>query len=295
MFKTNKKTIFYVIGSIIFLCFFYFFLLSAPGDFPIGTAIVIEPGMSLRNISALLKKEQIIRSRVIFEYSVIIFGGEKHIVSADYIFENKLPVWQIVWSIIKGEHRIPPVSITIPEGFDVEQIGDVSALKLINFNKTQFLSQAENLEGYLFPDTYFFLSNANSADVIKLMNENFEKKITPFLPEIASSGKAEQEIITMASIIEREAKGDNDRAIISGILWKRIKLGMPLEVDSAPETYKVKGLPENPICNPGLKSIIAAINPQSSPYLYYLHDKDGNIHYAATFAEHEANVVKYLK
>ena len=98
----------------------------------------------------------------------------------------------------------------------------------------------------------------------------------------------------MASVIEKEAEGDIDRKIISGILWKRIALGMPLEVDSAPETYKIKSLPEVPICNPGLDSIKAAINPEVSPYLYYLHDKNGNIYYAKSFAEHQANIKKYL-
>jgi UPF0755 protein len=98
----------------------------------------------------------------------------------------------------------------------------------------------------------------------------------------------------MASLIEGEAKGDIDRGIISGILWKRIKIGMPLQVDASPETYKVKGLPKSPIGNPGIKTIEAAINPQNSPYFYYLHDKNGNIHYAKTFTEHEANIKKYL-
>ena len=292
--KENKKIIIYIISSLVFLCLFYFFLWSAPRDFPVGEVVAIEPGMSLRNISALLKKDQIIRSRVAFEYSVIILGGEKHIVSADYVFPNKLPVWQIVWSIIKGEHRLPAVSLTIPEGFNLNQISDVCVSKLTNFNQNQFLAEAKSLEGYLFPDTYFFLSNAKVEDVIKLMNDNFEKKITPFLPKISSKGLTKQEVVAMASIIEREASGDNDRAIISGILWKRIKLGIPLEVDAAPETYKTKGLPENPIGNPGLLAIEAAISPQNSPYLYYLHDKDGNIHYAITFAEHEANIKKYL-
>jgi UPF0755 protein len=293
--KENKKIIIYIISSLVFLCLFYIFLLSAPVDFPVSTTIEINSGMSLRNISALLKKDQIIRSRIAFEYFVILLGGEKHIVSADYVFPNKLPVWQVVFSIIKGEHRLPPVSITIPEGFNLNQISDVCVLKLTNFNQNQFLTEAENLEGYLFPDTYFFLSNAKVEDVIKVMNDNFEKKIASFLPEISSKGMTEQEIITMASIIEREAEGDNDRAIISGILWKRIKLGIPLEVDAAPETYKTKGLPESPIGNPGLLAIEAAISPQNSPYLYYLHDKDGNIHYATTFAEHQVNIRKYLK
>ena len=151
------------------------------------------------------------------------------------------------------------------------------------------------MEGYLFPDTYFFLTDSNETDVINSMNGNFKKKIMPLLPDITAFGKTEKEIITMASIIEREAKGDTDREIISGILWKRIKIGMPLQVDAAPETYKIKELPKNPISNPGLLSIKAAIHPVSSSYLYYLHDKNGSIHYAKNFTEHQANIRKYLK
>jgi UPF0755 protein len=290
-----KKAIFYALGVIIFLSLFYFFLLSAPSDFPSGAIERIDPGMSLRDISFVLKKDEIIRSRVAFEFFITILGGEKHIISADYLFENKVPVWQVALRIAGGLHRMAPVSVTIPEGFNLNQIGDTFASRLINFNETQFLVKAKPLEGYLFPDTYFFLSDANEDNVIKSMNSNFEKKIIPILPEITQAGKNEQDVIIMASIIEREAKGDADRGIISGILWKRIKIGMPLEIDSAPETYKTKGLPENPVGNPGLKAIEAAINPQTSPYLYYLHDKNGNIHYAETFAEHEANIKKYLK
>jgi UPF0755 protein len=293
--KDVKKIVFYTIGLIVFLFLSYYFLFSAPTNFPAGSVIQIEPGMSLRSISSTLKNNHVIRSRVIFEYSIIIFGGEKHIISTDYLFKNKLSVLGVVKSIIDGEHRMAPISVTIPEGFNVFQIGDVLASKLVSFNEAQFLQKAQPLEGYLFPDTYFFLSNASGDDAIKFMNENFTKKIAPVLPEINSKGYTEKQIIIMASIIEREAKGDVDREVISGILWKRIKIGMPLEVDSAPETYKTEGLPQNPICNPGLKAIEAALNPQSSPYLYYLHDKNGNIYYASTFAQHEANIKKYLK
>jgi UPF0755 protein len=293
--KKYKKTIFYAIILIVFLFLFYFFLLSAPADFQSGVSVNIDSGMSLRDISALLKNKHIIRSRTAFEYSIIILGGEKHIVAADYLFENKMPVWQVVLHIIVNGHHTAPISITIPEGFDLNQISETAQPKLVNFNKVRFLTETKDLEGYLFPDTYFFLNNANDEDVIKSMNNNFEKKITPILPQIISQGKTEKEIIIMASIIEHEAKGDVDRGIISGILWKRIQIGMPLQVDSVPETYKTKGLPDSPIGNPGLKAIEAAINPQSSSYLYYLHDKDGNIHYAKTFAEHEINIEKYLK
>ena len=292
--RLNKKITFYVIGLIAFLFIFYFLLLSAPSDFIPGTIVRVEPGMSLRSMSSLFKDKHIIRSRVTFEFFVIIFGGEKHIMSADYLLENKLPVWQVALRIVGGIHRLVPVSVTIPEGFSVNEIADTFTSKLTNFNKARFLLGTTRLEGYLFPDTYFFSHSADDGEVIKLMNSNFNKKITPLIPEIDSSGKSEKEIITMSSIIEGEAKGDTDRAVISGILWKRIQIGMPLQVDSAPETYKTKGLPASPIGNPGLKAIMAAIHPQASSYLYYLHDKNGNIHYAKSFAEHQANIKKYL-
>jgi UPF0755 protein len=205
--------------------------------------------------------------------------------------------WQAILHVhvVKPPVIPPPIVVTIPEGFSLNQIADTVAPKLANFNKTQFLLKAKDLEGYLFPDTYFFLNNANEGDVIKSMSDNFNKKINPLLPEIISSGKTERDIIIMASVIEREAKGDTDRGIIAGILWKRIAIGMPLQVDAAPETYKTKGLPENPIGNPGLLAIQSAIHPKSSPYLYYLHDKNGIVHYAKTFAEHQVNIEKYLK
>jgi UPF0755 protein len=290
-----KKIVFYAVGLIVFLSLFCFLFFSAPGNFPLGTVVKIEPGMSLHSVSSVLKKQHIIRSRLAFEILVIIWGGEKHIISADYLFENKLPVFEIARRIAGGKHHMAPVVVTIPEGFDVNQIGDIATLELANFNKTEFLLGARDKEGYLFPDTYFFLNNADEIDVIKSMSDNFEKKINPLLSEIISSGQTGKDIIIMASIIEREAKGEIDRGVISGILWKRISIGMPLQADSAPETYKVKGLPKSPIGNPGLEAIKVAIHPQSSPYFYYLHDKNGNIHYAKNFSEHTKNKSIYLK
>lgn len=290
----NKKiTIYVFILVVAFL--FHFLFLSAPADFPVGTIAQIEPGMSLQSASLKLKQEHIVRSRLAFEAFVIIFGREKNIISADYYFENKFPVYEIARRISKGEHNLAPVVVTIPEGFDLNQIGDIFALKLVNFSKDRFELAAKELEGYLFPDTYFFSRTDNENDVINSMSENFEKKIIPLLPEIVSSGKTKEDIIIMASVLEREAKGDVDRGIISGILWKRLSIDMPLQVDAALETYKVRGLPKNPIGNPGLEAIKASIHPQSSPYLYYLHDQENNIYYAKSFAEHRENIVKYLK
>jgi UPF0755 protein len=291
----TKKTALYVIGSFIFFLLFYFLFLSPPADFQAPIVVRIEQGMSLRSASLLLEREHIIRSRIAFEAFIIIFGREKHVIQADYYFESKLPVYEVARRIGKGEHDMAPVVVTIPEGFDTAQTGEVFASKLLNFDKTKFASETKGLEGYLFPDTYFFLSTDTETDVIKSMSENFKKKMLPLKPDIISSGKKEKEIIIMASIIEREAKGDADRAVISGILWRRLKVGMPLQVDAAPETYKTKGLPKNPISNPGIEAIKAAIYPQNSPYLYYLHDREGGIHYARSYSEHIKNKLKYLQ
>ncbi|MSU44788.1 endolytic transglycosylase MltG [Candidatus Nomurabacteria bacterium] len=293
-FSANRVS-FYVLGTITFLLLFYSFFFSPPRDFPTETIVKIEQGKSLRSVSLKLKNEHIIRSRLIFEAFVILLDKERRVIEADYYFENKLSVWRVAERISNGEHHMAPIIVTIPEGFDVAQIADTFSSKLENFNKNKFLLEAKGLEGKLFPDTYFFLNTDTEIDVIKSMSANFEKKIIPIRPAIINSKKTEREIVIMASLIEGEAKGENDRGFISGILWRRLDLGMLLQVDVELETYKTKGLPKSPISNPGLRAIQAAIYPQKSPYLYYLHDKAGEIHYAKSFIEHQANIKKYLK
>ena len=291
---SSKKFIFCVVGILGILIVLNFLFFGVPKDFPVGQIIRIDQGTTLRSLSKDLKNENIIRSTAVFEVFVIIYGGEKHVVPGDYLFEKKLPVFEIARRIAKGRYNLTPIKVTIPEGFDVNQMADVFSSKLPKFNKNNFLIKAKSQEGYLFPDTYFFFSTSNEQDVLKYMSNNFQKKISSIQSEINASVKSEKDIIIMASLIEREAKGDTDRPIISGILWNRISKNMPLQVDAAPETYKTKGLPDAPICSPGLKAIEAAIHPQNSSFLYYLHDKDGVIHYAQNFAEHKQNISKYL-
>ena len=127
------------------------------------------------------------------------------------------------------------------------------------------------------------------------MSNNFNTHILPFKKNILDSGHSLSEIIIMASIIEKEAQGKEDSPIISGILWKRIKLGMYLQVDASKDTYNMKGLPLEPISNPGIIAIKAALYPIESPYLFYLHDKIGQVHFAKTFTEHKKNINLYLK
>lgn len=260
-----------------------------------GSVVNIEEGSSLSGVSRFLKEEKIIRSRAAFEFFVIMLGGEKRLQPAYYSFTERLPVYTVAWRIAGGEFFMAPATVTIPEGFNREQMAEAFALKLENFDAEEFLLLTADKEGYLFPDTYFFFLNSDEEDAIAAMEENFKKKITPLMPQIETSGKTLKDIITMASVIEGEAKGDDDRSVIAGILWKRIDKGMPLQVDAAPVTYEEKGLPKTPIGNPGLKSMLAALRPEDSPYLYYLHDQEGNIHYAESFAEHKQNKLKYLK
>lgn len=286
---TKRKKIILILAGVIFL-----FILNSPVNFPEGEIVSIKPGTSLREASSLLKEKNVIRSRILFEALVVIFDSERHVAYADYFFENKIPVFAVARRVSKGEHHLPQVKVTIPEGFNTKEISETFDGKLSSFDETKFLTSVKGEEGHLFPDTYFFFPTDNEEDVVSALRENFKEKIESVRPQILKSGKSEKNIIIMASLIEGEAKGDDDREVISGILWKRFSIGMPLQVDVALETYKVAGLPKNPIGNPGLEAIKAAITPKNSPYLYYLHDKDGKIHYARNFEEHKINKSKYL-
>ncbi len=290
----SRKNVLYTIGVIIILMLTYLFFFSSPNNFPVEKVVNIKESSSLRSVSKYLQENHAIRSRFVFETFVTFFGGEKSIAPGDYLFEKKLSVFEVAMRITKGKRNLAPIKVTIPEGFNVSDISKAFSSKLPNFNEDKFLTAATAEEGYLFPDTYFFFTGDNEENVFHAMSSNFDKKILSILPQIALSGKSEKDIIIMASIIEKEAKGDSDRGYISGILWKRLALNMPLQVDADPNTYKTKGLPKSPIDNPGLKAIEAAIHPVISNYLYYLHDKEGSIHFAATFSEHKLNKQKYL-
>ncbi|OGF64585.1 hypothetical protein A2661_01315 [Candidatus Giovannonibacteria bacterium RIFCSPHIGHO2_01_FULL_45_24] len=209
------------------------------------------------------------------------------------------------------------VAVTIPEGYNVRQMGETFE-KAGLFPKDEFVLEARKHEGYLFPDTYRFYKTAKPEQVIGRMRDNFNKKITPeILAEAKNSGKTLEQIIIMASILEEEVKSAADMKIVAGILWKRLQLGMGLNVDasltyvlgkpsselteedlkydSPYNTYRYRGLPQGPISNPGMDAILAALRPMVSEYFYYLTDKGGVARYAWTLEEHGSNKFKYLK
>jgi len=305
---------------VVFFVIVFFLTLNAfywvpPAKFKDETTIKIERGSNLTQISKKLKEDGLIRSQFWFKSFVEIFGGDTAVKAGDYHFEKPISTPTLAWRLSIGKYSLNPIRVTVPEGLNVRQMSELFAGKFDLFDKEEFIKDA--LEGYLFPDTYFFLPNASSSGVIEKMNAQFGDVITALQEKIGNSGKSFEDVITMASLVEEEAHTKEDRRIISGILWKRLGLGIPLqvdasfsyvngkntyeltlvdlEVDSPYNTYRNLGLPPTPISNPGLDSILAALEPIDSDYLYYLSDLDGNIYYAEDFDGHQKNRELYLR
>lgn len=246
---------------------------------------------SVKNIALSLEEKGIIKSNKLFLFLINRSSQSKKIESGDYFFKTNISIFTVVYKLSFGVHGIDPIKVTLREGLTNQQMSEILDSKIPLFDKESFLLSEKNNQGYLFPDTYFFYRGVTNKDVLEVLNNNFKNKID----SLDIDERKLSDLIIMASIIEKEANGKNDASVISGILWKRLSIGMPLQVDVALETYKNKGLPQSPINNPGLSSIKAALLPVSSPYLYYLHDKNGMVHYAKDFDEHKKNIRLYLK
>ncbi len=297
-------------AGIIFLIFLFF--ISAPANFPVNKIITIGKGATLKEISENFQKEKIIRYPILFNSLVRYSGYGKDIKAGKYIFEKRLSLIGLIGRLVRGESGIPSIKITIPEGSTISDINRIFQ----NRGFEDFAVKNKELEGYLFPDTYFFLINDTQDAIIAKMTENLKNKTGELEEAIKNSKRTFHQILTMASLLEKEAAKTEDRKIISGILWKRLDKKMPLQVDATLDyalgkntyelttedlkkdspynTYTRRGLPATPICNPGLDAIVAAIFPEKSSYWYYLSDKKGNLHYSKTYEEHKLNKAKYL-
>ncbi len=295
----------------------YVVVWKAPRDFPVHTIVAVQPGESLEMVTQKFTTLRIIRSPFVFRSLVILLGGEKKVTAGDYLLTDKDSPLTLAWRIIEGKFGMDPVKITIPEGLNNEEISTILGKKLVVFDAVLFGKEAVKKEGYLFPDTYFFPPTAKPQEVIDRMTSNFNEKIKTIESNIQNFGKPVSDVVIMASILEGEAKDTESRQIVAGILWKRIALGMPLQVDAtfkyingkdssnltlddlkidnAYNTYTNKGLPPTPINNPGIDALLAAVTPTKTDYLYFLTGKDGKMYYAKTFEAHKANKVKYLK
>jgi len=286
----NKKTVLIVIVSAFLLLYIY--AANPPRHFPSGKMISVEDGLGLQSLALKLEEERVISSPFWFRTYAIILGGERVMKAGRYYLPYPQSTFAIAWRMVRGEYGVRNLRVTIPEGYTKERIVNLLENKFQYFDSQTFLSKAN--EGYLFPDTYFIPVDATTIDIIGILESNFSRQISSLMLEINASDRTLEEIVNMAAIIEREASGASDRSVISGILWKRLDRGIALQVDVAPVTYEKRGLPDEPIANPGLLAIKAAIYPEESPYLYYLHDKQGNTYYAKTFEEHKINKQKYL-
>ncbi len=306
----------------------------------------IKKGESIFEIAKHLEEEGFIKNRYLFVGLAVLRGKERQLKAAKYILSPSMTPQEILDILSKG--KAPVVKITIPEGWSLKEIAqyledknlcqkeeffEIVGWPGVDYSKEKNLSQAQDfsnefpflkdkpknvsLEGYLFPDTYFVKRTATCQEIVKMFLENFSKKLTPDLQEeIKKQKKTIFEIVTMASLLEKEVKTKEDKEIVAGILWKRQKAGIPLQVDatisyitgrkttkitfeelqidSPYNTYKYLGLPLGPISNPGIESILAAIYPKQSNYWYYLSTPEGETIFSKTLFQHNKNKAKYL-
>ncbi len=292
--NSKSKLVLNTILTISFLVIIGSYLLRAPIHEK-DVIIHISSNDSLSKISNVLESEKVVRNPILLKIFVLIISSDKKIQSGDYKFVKGEYLWNVAWQIGRGIHRIERIRITFKEGLTNLQMSDLLADKILNFQRDLFLTDPRSKQGYLFPDTYFFFPLATTDEILVEMTSNFKKRIASLDKELKSSNKSLSDTIIMASILEKEVGGEDDAPIISGILWKRLKLGMLLQVDADPSTYKNYGLPKSPISNPGFTSILSAIKPVDSPYLFYLHDSNGQVHYGVDFSQHRSNIAKYLK
>ena len=297
--------------------------------------LTVPTGAGLSAVASDLDEKGLIRSPLAFTTHARWNGQDRLIRAGTYVLRPSMTASDILGVLTGGETG--EVSITIPEGFAVADIDRLMAsrgftatgaivecAKTCDFSEFAFLpaeygGPGGTIEGYLYPDTYFVGGEASDPKaLLSRLLSTFETKVVEGLrSEIAASGKQLHEIVTMASLIEKEAADDSERGTISGILWKRLDEGIILGVDAAvryavgkrtePLTradletdspYNIRargGLTPGPIANPGIASIEAALDPEPSPYYYYLHGTDGTIRYARTNEEHNANKARYLR
>lgn len=316
----NKQISLFGIPIILILVLFYAIFISSPKYYPVGSIYKLESGATLSSISKDFYEDRVIRSEFWFNALVRVFSlGSAKILQGNYGLNTRQNAIIMAWRVTHGSYEIAPIKITIPEGLNSFEIADILSHDLPLFNKQSFIDlvKSNKEEGYLFPDTYSFMPDMDEKDVIEMMNNNFMNKIKSLGTEITQFGKSMSDVIKMASILEEEARLYESRQIIAGILWKRISLRMPLQVDSSFKyingkttatlstddlkidspynSYTHLGLPPTPISNPGLEAIGATVNPIKTPYLYFLSDRNGNMHYAETFDEHVANKFRYLR
>lgn len=281
---------------------------------------VIPKGQAIGTIGNRLYEAKLIRSTAAFKLVVKKENLSKKIQAGDFRLRSSMNLEEIAEALTHGTLDL---WVTLLEGWRLEEIAQ--ELASVGFDAAAFVASASDQEGYLFPDTYLLARDASATAVTSVLRNTFDQKVDFSANQ---SGLTDHQVIVLASIVEREVRTDKDRALVAGILLKRLENDWPLQADatvqyikgshtcsisipdcnwwpqnltlydielnSAYNTYQNQGLPPNPIANPGLASINGVLNPQVSPHWYYISDLQGNIHYAKDLDEHNANIARYL-
>jgi UPF0755 protein len=290
--------------------------------------VVIPEGATFQQVAALLKREQLIKSRSAFVLLGKTQDADRKIHPGEYEFHAAMPPADILARLLSG--RVLLHQITIPEGLTMAQIADTldrqaitDGAELLKLAKDrEFIRtldiDAETLEGYLYPDTYRFPRGTKAKDVIRTMVGSLRQVLTPELHARAQEVHLTiHEVLTLASVIEKETRDGQERPLISAVFHNRLRKRIPLQSDptviyglplfdgnlrkkdlssSSPyNTYRVRGLPPGPIASPGVESIRAALYPAHTPYLYFVSRNDGTHQFSATLVEHNQAVEKYQR
>jgi UPF0755 protein len=299
-----------------------------PRDFEVHHVVEIPADASFTTVAGLLAQKGLIVSPFWFRVLGKIQGAERNIKPGEYDLHTRMRPPEILDALVKG--KVIHYSVLIPEGFNASQVGkllselsladDAAINRLVKdreFAKSLGVEGA-TLEGYLFPDTYYFSRHTRPEEILKAMVGRFQQVVSPELKGRAADLRmTEREVLTLASIIEKETGQEDERPLISAVFHNRLKKRFPLQSDptviydipnfdgnltraqlttpSPFNTYMHPGLPPGPIANPGLKSIMAAMNPAPVPYLYFVSKNDGSHQFSSTLQEHNRAVDRYQK
>ncbi|MEN9605117.1 MAG: hypothetical protein RJB39_802 [Candidatus Parcubacteria bacterium] len=291
---------------------------------PVGVAVSeeapiimdIPKGSTLNEIVDKLEARDLITSPTVFKMIMLLTHKEASMKTGEYTFKRQMNMLETMDKLVNGKYEYVPVRLTIKEGEDSKVIADRIVSLFPKLTPTEVFAKLKAAEGKIFPETYMFAPFNTLDDILKTTQAEYEKRVAKFRPEIASSTHSEDEILTVASILEKEVPRHSDMKIVAGIIYNRLKIGMPLQMDStlgyitgkaslelttddlksdSPyNTYVAKGLPPGPIGNPGEDAIKAALEPETHQYLFFLSDKNSDNHYAKTYAEHLRNRKLYL-
>jgi UPF0755 protein len=335
--KTKKKKgLLSKLGSLLALSLVLFFLLDIlivlllPPMFQGEEKRVLIPkGSTFQEVVQALDEEGLLRSPTAFYLMARVLGVAGSVQAGEYELSTAMTPSVILHKLVSGD--VVKYRVTIPEGYTVRQIAVRLADLGIITEQEEFLQAAfssdfdsmlgingESVEGYLFPDTYLFSKEVAPAEVIRTMMGKFKRVYTPdFSQRAAELGMTDREVVTLASIIEKETGLPEERTLISAVFHNRLKRGIPLASDPTViygiedfdgnlrkrdlekrtpyNTYLFRGLPPGPIANPGKASIEAALYPAPANYLYFVSRNDGSHHFSATLREHNEAVRRYQR